>query len=148
MNKEQLIYHAELKKRLAATLELLASLEYAASPAAPRLDGMPHTPGFRDHVGELAAEIADVKTEIGRLEAEITRSEDSILVYIATIEDIQIRMIFRLRFIRGMSWKDVAAAVGGGNTEGSVKKVCHRYIARGDPAQEGRYSKQKGEKEA
>ena len=133
MVKQQLSHHVELKKRLAAALELLASLECAATPATPRLDGMPHAPGYQDHVGELAAEIADVKTEIGRLEAEIARSEDSILAYIATIEDIQIRMIFRLRFVRGMSWKDVAAAVGGGNTEGSVKKACYRYIARATP---------------
>lgn len=133
MTKEQLTHHAELKKRLAAALELLDSLEYAASPTTPRLDGMPHAPGFRDHVGELAAEIADVKAEIGQLEAEITRSEDSILVYVATIEDIQIRTIFRLRFIRGLPWKDVAAAIGGGNTEGSVKKACSRYIARTTP---------------
>lgn len=133
MTKEQLTHHAELKKRLAATLELLFSLECAASPTAPRLDGMPHTPGFRDHVGDLAAEIADVKAAIGQLEAEITRSEDSILAYIATVDDVQIRMIFRLRFIRGLSWKDVAAAIGGGNTEGSVKKACYRYIARATP---------------
>lgn len=133
MTKEQLTRHAELKKRLAAALEILSSLECAASPTTPRLDGMPHAPGFRDHVGELAAEIADVKTEIGQLEAEITRSEDSILAYGATIEDIQIRTIFRLRFIRGLPWKDVAAAVGGGNTEGSVKKACYRYIARATP---------------
>lgn len=142
MTKEELSYHVELKKQLAANLELLASLEAAAGPRVQYLDGMPHAPGVRDVVGDLAAEIADVKTEINQLKAEIARSEGEIVDYITSIKDAQTRMIFRLRFIRGMAWKEVAATVGW-ITESGVKSICNRYIARGGPARMGRPPKQK-----
>lgn len=137
MTKEELSYHVELKKQLAADLELLSTLEATTGPRIQCLDGMPHAPGVRDVVGDLAAEIADVKTEISELETEIARSEVAIMDYIATIKDARTRMIFRLRFIRGMAWKEVAATVGW-ISEGGVKAICRRYIARGGPARMGR----------
>lgn len=128
MTKQELSHHVELRKRLAAGLELLASLEAAAGPKAQRLDGFPRAPGVRDQVGDCAAAIADAKTEIARTEAEIARSETAIAAFISTIGDLQTRTIFRLRFLGGMAWKEVATATGGGNTEGSVQKICYRYL--------------------
>ena len=143
MTKQDLSYHVELKKQLAADLELLASLEAAAGPRVQHLDGMPHASGVRDVVGDLAAEIADLKTEIAQLESEIARSEREIVGYITTIKDAQTRMIFRLRFIRGMSWKEVAATIGW-ISESGVKSIYNRYIARGGPARMGRPPKKPG----
>lgn len=137
MTKQELSHHVELKKQLATDLELLASMEIAAGPRVQHLDGMPHTSGNRDVVGDLAAEIADLKTEISELEAEIARSEASILAYIATIKDARTRTIFRLRFIRGMAWKEVAATIGW-ISESGVKAIYDRYITRGGPARMGR----------
>ena len=129
MTKQEVSYHWKLRKRLAADMELLASLEAAAGPGAPRLDGLPHAPGFRDRVGDCAAAIADAKSEIARTEAELAKSEAAIVAYIDTIADLQTRTIFRLRFLGGMAWKEVAAAIGGWNTEKSVKLRCYRYLA-------------------
>lgn len=143
MTKQDLSYHVELKKQLAADLELLASLEAAAGPRVQHLDGMPHASGVRDVVGDLAAEIADLKAEISELEAEIARSEGEILKYITSIKDAQTRMIFRLRFIRGMSWKEVAATIGW-ISESGVKAIYNRYMARGGPARMGRPPKKPG----
>lgn len=142
MTKQELSHHVELKKQLAADLELLASLEAGAGSRVQHLDGMPHASGVRDAVGNLAAEIADLKTEINELEAEIARSEASILAYIATIKDARTRTIFRLRFIRGMAWKEVAATIGW-ISESGVKDIYDRYIARGGPARMGRPPKKR-----
>lgn len=128
MTKQELSRHVELRKQLAADLELLASLEAAAGPGAQRLDGLPHASGIRDRVGDCAVAIVDAKEEIARTEAEIARSESAILAFIGTIGCLQTRTIFRLRFLSGMPWKEVAAATGGGNTEGSVQKICYRYL--------------------
>lgn len=122
MTKQELSNHMELKRRLEADLELLASLE---------------------SVGGLDTEIADVKMAVGQLEAEIARSETAIADYITTIQDTQTRMIFRLRFLHGMTWKEVASATGGRNTESGVKAVCCRYIERGGPARMGRPPKKR-----
>jgi len=98
---------------------------------------MPHAPGVRDAVGDLAAELADLKTEISELEEEIARSETAIADYIASIKDARTRMIFRLRFIRGMAWKEVAATIGW-ISESGVKAIYDRYITRRGPARMGR----------
>jgi len=137
MTKEELSYHVELCKQLAADLELLATLEARTGPRAQHLDGMPHAPGVRDVVGDLAAELADLKTEINELEAEIAHSEAAIADYISSIKDARTRMIFRLRFIRGMAWKEVAATIGWISVSGT-KAIYDRYIARGGPARMGR----------
>ena len=138
MTKQDLDCHLELLQMLAEDLELLASLEAAAGPKIQRLGGMPHAHGISDPVGNLAAEIADMRETVARRKAAVAKSEETIATYISTIEDSQTRMIFRLRFIRGMSWKEVAATIGGRNTEAGVKAVCYRYIARGGSAKMGR----------
>lgn len=138
MTKQDLDCHLELLQMLAEDLELLASLEAAAGSKIQRLDGMPHAHGISDPVGNLAAEIADMRETVARRKAAVAKSEETIATYISTIGDSQTRMIFRLRFIRGMSWKEVAATIGGRNTEAGVKAVCYRYIARGGSAKMGR----------
>ena len=45
-----------------------------------------------------------------------------------TIPDIQTRLIFRLRFLRCMTWDEVADTIGGRNTVSGVKKTCYRYL--------------------
>ena len=138
MTKQDRDCHLELLQMLAEDLELLASLEAAAGPKIQRLDGMPHAHGISDPGGNLATEIADMRETVARRQAAVAKSEETIATYISAIGDSQTRMIFRLRFIRGMSWKEVAATIGGRNTEAGVKAVCYRYIARGGSAKMGR----------
>lgn len=138
MTLQDFSQHFKLLERLEQAKGLLASLEAAAHPGAQQLDGMPRAPGVHDRVGDLAAEIADMKASVSRIEAEVSRSETAIEGYIAIIADDQMRMIFRLRFIRCLTWREVAAAVGGGNSESGVRAACYRYIARGGPGQAGR----------
>lgn len=70
---------------------------------------MPHTPGIKDKVGDLAAEIVDMDARVGFLEEEVKASEGQIMPFIQGIDDDQTRLIFRLRFLRGLAWKEVAS---------------------------------------
>lgn len=128
MTLKELSRYYNLQKQLEQSRELLASLEASASPGAQVLTGMPHGGGARDKVGDLAAEIADMKAHIQRLERKADRAAGRINTYIGTIEDQRTRMIFRLRFIRCMTWSEVAYAIGGKNTEKGVKCTCYRYM--------------------
>ena len=107
---------------------MLQSLRDAACPGAAALTGMPHTTGIKDKVGDLAAEIVDMDARVGFLEEEVKASEGQIMPFIQGIDDDQTRLIFRLRFLRGLAWKEVAAVIGGRNSEDSVKTVCYRYL--------------------
>lgn len=129
MTLQRLNEHFELRIRLAKAQEMLESLRAAAGPGAAVLTGMPHAPGVKDKVGDLAAEIADMDARIEYLEAEIKQDEREILEYIRAIDDDQLRLIFRLRFIRCLTWGEVASVIGGRNTEDAVKSACYRYLS-------------------
>lgn len=128
MTLQELSHHFKLRERLERDMDLLKSLEAAACPGAQVLTGMPHAPGVRDKVGDLAVEIADLKERIRYLENEIAVAEQEVARFITAIPDEQLRVIFRLRFLRGLTWGEVAAVVGGRNTEDGVKTSAYRYL--------------------
>jgi len=128
MTLEDLNKHLLLREKLEKAQEMLVSLRAAAQPGAARLTGMPHTPGVKDKVGDLAVEIADLTSRIDYLNAELAQQEPPIEAFIAEIEDDQTRLVFRLRFLRGLSWKEVSQILGRFTTEKSVSEVCYKYL--------------------
>lgn len=123
----------DLVSSLARTKELLENLRNAALPGAQVLTGMPHAPGVKNKVGDLAVEIADLDIRRQYIEAEIEAQKEKVEEFVATIDDYYLRTIFRLRFERGLSWKEVATIVGGRNSEESVKSACYRYLRKVAP---------------
>lgn len=130
MTLQELSRYFKLRERLERDEEMLQSLEATACPGAQVLTGMPHTPGIKDKVGDLAIEIADLKERIRFLAEEISQEEEAVSDFIDGIVNDQTRMIFRLRFLRCLTWSEVAAVIGGRNTEEGVKSVCYRYLAQ------------------
>ena len=118
--------HYALGEKLIKVQTLIQSLR-ARTLGAVNMDGMPHGTGVSDRVGDLALEIVELEAREKYLYAEVRENEAEIIEFIEGIEDDHTRTIFRLRFIRFMSWSDVADTVGG-NTEDSVKKICYRYF--------------------
>lgn len=119
-----------LRKELRTAEELLSSVRAAADvPGVPDTREERHGRGARrDTVGNLLAEIEDLTARTERLRGEIERREESAAAFIGGIEDAQTRLIFRLRFMRGYSWKEIARTLGGGNTVSGVKMRYARYI--------------------
>ena len=106
MTKRELNQHRTLLQRLEKNRTLLASLEAAG----------------------LADEAAGIRDDIASLDAEVQRSAAAVTAWVDTVEDLPTRMIFRLRFLRDLEWKTVAALIGGGNTKASVEKRVARYL--------------------
>lgn len=125
---EKLSEYYNILQRLSKAEELVESLRSAALPGAQNLTGMPHNPGVRDKLGNLAAEIADMERSIERLQREAAEARREVEAYIAGIDDDYTRLIFRLRFLHGLSWGEVAGIVGGRNTETGIKSICYRYL--------------------
>jgi len=42
--------------------------------------------------------------------------------------DLHMRRILCLRYLDGLAWEEVAARIGGGNTEDSVRKAAQRFL--------------------
>ncbi len=128
MTLQELSKYYDLRQALARDEGILESLRAAAEPGAQVITGMPHAPGVSDRVGDLAIEIADMEAKIAYLRGEAETAGAQVEAFIATITDDQTRMVFRLRFLRCLMWKEVASILGGGNTEEGVKKICYRYL--------------------
>ena len=128
MTLAELNWHFELRDKLARAQETLATLRQKALPGAAAMTGMPHAPGVSDKVGNLAAEIADMEASIAYLEEEVKAHEGHVLAFIQTIEDPQLRIVFRLRFVRGLSWKEVSQVLGPYTSEKSVSLMCYKYL--------------------
>ena len=130
MTFETLRHHWELRQQLEKHEDLLCELRHSAQAANHAPDGMPRTKGVSDKVSTLAIAIVDLEERIAYLKKTIADEEGDISAWISSIEDPLTRQIFRLRFLCGLSWADVAQTVGGRNSDSGVRTVCYRYMER------------------
>lgn len=128
MTKKELSQLYYLNREIERDKARLAELEAAAQPGAQKITGMPSAGCVGDKIGDYAAEIADLKgiiaANIQRCYYELNRLNR----YINSVEDSQMRMILSLRYINGLSWLQVAASVGGGNTADGVRMAVDRHL--------------------
>lgn len=61
---------------------------------------------------------------------ELQSKYDAICGEIYAIQDTQVRLILLLRYVDGMSWRNIAARVGGGNTSDSVRMIHNRFLSK------------------
>ena len=99
----------------------------AESVPSPADDGMPRGTEVHSRVERAAIEIVELERIIADKRARCIRERVRLERYIASIDDSLTRQIFTGRFVEGLTWAEVAEYVGG-NTEGSVKKICYRYL--------------------
>ncbi|MBQ9347064.1 MAG: hypothetical protein IJT94_06940 [Oscillibacter sp.] len=128
MTLDELNSYWDCIRDLESARALQTSLSSAAVPGAQVLTGMPHAPGYSDKLGELVPAMLDLSDTIASLEDQKAQREAEIVSFIQTIPEFRIRTMFSLRFLRGMSWKGVAAVMGGQNTIDGVKSACYRYL--------------------
>ena len=110
--------------------ERLAEIEARLDPGIMKMDGMPRNNSAKSMIESLMPQIIELKGLIHKQNMEYIDTEIEIEKYIASVTDYTDRLILTLRFIRGMSWREVASRVGGGNTSDSVRKRAFRIIEK------------------
>ncbi len=100
------------------------------SLGSPRFDGMPKNITTVSKVEHYAAEIADLEAIIAAKQLQCIHERSRLERFIRDIDDSITRQIFKLRFVKGLSWLQVARHIGGSNTERSVSMACYRYIKK------------------
>lgn len=98
------------------------------SPSSPNLSGMPRSTAYGNKIESSVADIIDLRAIIAAKQQQCIYERSRLMRYITEIDDSLTREIFIFRFVNGLSWRQVAASVGGSNTEESVKKICYRYL--------------------
>jgi len=122
-----------LNREIEADQKRLEELEaLIGSPSSPQLTGMPHAPNRNDSkVERLVAEIVDLQAIIAARQIQCIHERARLERWINDIPDSLTRLVFHYRFVDGLNWIQVAQRIGGGNTEGGVKKRCYRYLHDG-----------------
>ncbi len=108
----------------------LSELEAHAFPGGQSFTGTPHGDGTGRSVENLALEIESIRSVIEAKQRRCLRERNRLERYIFSIEDSLLRQIFSCRFVDGLSWQQVAARVGGGNTAPGVKMLCYRFLRK------------------
>ena len=62
------------------------------------------------------------------LKNEIEATINDVQVFINGIEDSHIRRIVSMRYIDGLTWRQIAVRIGGGNSEDAVRKTVERFL--------------------
>jgi hypothetical protein len=128
MKLHDLTAHLNRRQRLLRGEQILVALE-ASVEKASTYDGMPQSPNIRDKVGSLAVELADLRERLRFLCEQVKKEERQILDFTDGIDDPQVRTIIMLRFLKGLTWSEVAQFIGGGNTENGVMMAVRRYLS-------------------
>lgn len=85
--------------------------------------------GVRD-VSRQKTTLLQFQLQYETLEAQMCEEMKEAEDYIEAIEDKVVQMILRYRYLDGLTWNEVAVALGGDNTEDSVRKRADRHFKK------------------
>ena len=120
-----------LNREIKMDKERLEALRARASaPGSPNYDGMPKSPSYENRLERYIAEIVDLEAIISAKITQCQHERNRLERYIADIPDSNLRMIFTLRFINGLSWVQLAFSIGGDCTADGARMACSRYIKK------------------
>ena len=104
----------------------------AANPSAGQLTGMPQNPTIESKLERYIAEIVDLSVIISTKQQRCIHERNRLERYINDIPDSLTRQIFTLRCVNGLNWVQIAAHIGGGNTELGVKQRFYRFVRKNE----------------
>ncbi len=120
-----------LNREIEADQRRLADLQSRARAiTVPQLSDMPKGGEYENKLERYVAEIVDLQAIIAAKQEQCIHERSRLERYIADIPDSLTRQIFTLRFVNGLSWRQVAFSIGGGNSEASVKMIAYRHLQK------------------
>jgi len=77
---------------------------------------------------EYAQKMDKLKRKLQRRVDDLQDLRAEIFEWVESIEDSLLRQIIILRHVNGLTWDQVAASIGGGNTADGVRMIHDRYL--------------------
>ena len=130
MTKHDLSQLYHLTKEIDEVKQRILDLESLCTSGVSHISGMPSRAGMDDKVARYAVEIADLKVQLEIMLVERLHALSILTQYINSVQDSQIRLILSLRYIQRYTWTQVAAKVGGGNSDKTVQMAVGRHLKR------------------
>lgn len=138
MTKKELMQLRYLNKEIELLQKQVQDAEYyvkqykasdvvsGSSPVWPYQRKTFHIEGVA--VPDFEKRVKRLRNKLERRLEELMEKREELEEYIATVPDSELRMIFALRYINGLSWRQIAAhmgVLGDGSTE---RKKHDRYL--------------------
>ena len=129
MTLEELSKLYNLKIAIERNKRELKRLRTLIGPKSQRLTGMPHgSKRTSSDVERIAAEITDMEAIIKAEQLQCIHEQSRLERYIHGIDDTNLQLIFRLRFVDGFSWEKVAIEMGNRRGIDAYRMQVQRYI--------------------
>jgi hypothetical protein len=139
-----LVKEIELDKKQKHKIQKELILLSRSPVTADMVQGSAHQLPFQVHSVQITGRTKKEKRTCFNLNKELQELEKLIKLkteqkvlqlsrlsrYIQNIDDSFIRIIATMRFIDFKKWEDIAAYIGGNNTEASVRVAMNRYIEK------------------
>lgn len=106
-----------------------AEAQLCRSPAF-NSSGVSVNPTPKNHIEAAYLNLIHKKNELQEKKDEFEIRKIRVEEYINGINGLFMRRIFEKRFLQKKRWSDIADELGGGNTAGSVSKMCYRYLKK------------------
>lgn len=118
-----------LNREIESDRRRITELRHAATNTGASISGLPHAKKISDKTA-LAGLIADCEKTLQHKLHRCVREYDDLNRFVASIDDSLMRQIISYRHINGLSWRQVAFHIGGGNTEDGVRMQYKRFLER------------------
>jgi hypothetical protein len=128
MTKKELSQLYYLNREIEYLKNRIRELDEKSVSNTHKISGMPSGTDILDLVGDCVVEIDELKLLLDVKLKQCIYEVNIINRYINSIGDSRMRMIISLRYINGLSWQQVAASIGGGNTEKNVQMGVNRFL--------------------
>lgn len=136
MDKKKLSQLRYLNKEIELLKEQIDNLDYNITTDTVKGSDTEY-PYISRNIKITGVDIQDYERKAKRLKRKLSRRVEELLdlleeinEYIKSIDDSLIRQIIILRYINGLTWDQVAAHIGGGNTADSVRMALNRFLER------------------
>ena len=129
MTKKELSQLYYLKREIKEQQKRIKELEAAATSCSSKIDGLPSGEGINDKIGNYAVQIADLKSLLDLNLKKCFYEFNRLNRYIQSVEDSQMRMILTLRYVNGLTWRQIAKSMGVAG-DGSTERKKHDRILK------------------
>lgn len=128
MTKDELEHLSDLNIELNRDLERLRELQSAVAGHTSSISGLPHIGILQDNIGLYLAMIDELKKVIMKRVLSSILEYAKLNAFVNDIDDPLLRQIILYRYVDRLQWRQIAARIGGNNTEDSVRLMVNRYL--------------------
>ena len=133
MTRQKLKQIRHLKREIELLQEQIVHLE--AEIVTDKVTGSdPDHPWTERHYiikglpGERNEKLLRLRDRLERRKSDLQDMRAEIFAWVEGIEDSLLRQVIILRHVNGLSWRQVAREIGGGNTADGVRMLHDRYF--------------------